>query len=158
MRALRSKLRQSSKGQVMIEMALAIIIFCLFLMFLVMISFYLYFQHTFLTAARDGARFAATEPKLASANATERSEGIDDVKDHVRNFVQTTTGMVLSNGEITVTGPTGTVGNREVQVTIVHTYDSPFHPSEMLSGDAAVTAESVESFEINATAVMFYEE
>lgn len=160
MQNLKNKSRRysSHKGQGAVDSMMAIIFFMMMLGGLVCSSLYIYLENIYYTAAREGARYAATDVKLATA-ATQAQE-VANIRQQVKNVINGAGGAVLGDTDIIVTGPTGTLGQRTVTVQVSYRYDMPIKPMALMHGLMGTTTavNSLDSFMVSAKAVMHYEE
>lgn len=150
------KLRHGCRGQSAVEMVGGIIVFAIMMSGLISFSLYLYMNHAFLTAVREGARYASTDSRLAVAgtNAT----AVAAVRTEVISMIQAGTGITVPGNSITVTGPTGaTVGRRNVRVSIVFDYPAPIQVGTLINFFTGGGSD-LDNFPIQAQAVMRYEE
>ncbi len=152
----RSTPKQS--GQAAIELVMSLLLFVMMVGTLLSLSLYMYVHHSFLTAAKEGARAAAVEASLA--NAGTRQTGVNNVADTVVDFVSGSTGITLNrNSNVTVTGPTGaTVGDRTVTVTVNYAFDNPIQIRTFMNRLSGGSAEDLDKLTISHTATMRYEE
>jgi hypothetical protein len=113
-----------------------------------------------MTAVREGARYAATDSRLASATPATVTAAQSDIKDRVQAVVASATNIAIPDADITVSGPTGTFGSRTVTVTVDYDYTSSITPVALMSsysGDT-VGADTLDGSNINISTVMRYEE
>lgn len=118
-------------------------------------SAYLYVNQLFLAAAREGARAAATDTRLAGAAA---ATATSEIKTRVKNFVSQTSGIQLQDNNITLTGPTGSTGNRTVSLNINYQFTSPIRIGTYINRLNGGSTSASDTFTINSTATMRYEE
>lgn len=144
------------KGQASIELVMSLIFFVMMLGTILSLSMYMYVQHTFLTGAKEGARAAAVNTNLA--NAGTYATGESEVKATVTDFVSSTTNIALDNNDIDIDGPSGAVGNRTVTITISHQFENPVQIRTFIDRLNGGSAEGLDTFTINGTATMRYEE
>ena len=153
-----ASLRRGQKGQAMIEMIFSIILFLMLLGGLVGFSLYLYVTNSLFTASREGARYAATDAGISvpATNAASVAATID----RVQSVTSASTGINLADADVTVTGPTGTVGSRTVSVAISYNYTNSISPMAFMASysGSAVGAESLDATTIDVSTVMRYEE
>lgn len=146
-----------SKGQASIELVMSLLMFVAMLGSLLSISMYLYINHIFLTAAKEGARVAAVETDLA--NGATSAQGVSDVQDWVQDFVSSSTGIQLDPSNIDVSGPDGaTVGSRTVTVTVNYEFQNPVQIRTFMNRMTGGSATGLDTFTISNTATMRYEE
>lgn len=153
---LRKKANRAHKGQAAVEMVMSVLMFVIMLAMVMSISLYLYVQHTLLTAAREGARIAAVDPNFGSAGTT--SVGTANVQAWVRNFVSSGTGIALANNNITVAGPTGAAGSRNITVTLNYTFQNPVQVLTLLNRLGGGAATGLDTITMSSNATMRYEE
>jgi hypothetical protein len=146
-----------SRGQGIIEMMMAVLIFVIMIAMVGSVSAYLYLQHNIITAAREGARVASLDPDLGGNNV---ATGTTAVKTAVQSFVQQTTGLSVADNEITVTAPSAgdPVGSRTVTVQINYHFNNPLALGQFLTALGASNASSLDTIPVVARAVMRYEE
>jgi uncharacterized protein (UPF0333 family) len=143
-------------GQASIELVMSILFFVMMLGTLLSMSMYMYINHTFLTGAKEGARKAAVESRLANSNT--RSQGEATVKAYVRDLVSSSSGIQLANSNITLTGPVGTVGDRNVTVTITYDFQNPVQVRTFIDRLSGGSQTGLDTFRISNRATMRYEE
>jgi Flp pilus assembly protein TadG len=149
--------RSKKQGQGTVEMVMSMLLFTAMIGALVSLSLYLYINHSFLTAAKEGARVAAADSNFA--NTATINTGITNVRNWVRTFVSNSTGIQLSNSNINVTGPTGSsTGNRRMTVTITYQFQNPVQIRTFLNRLSGGSATGLDTFTITNTATMRYEE
>lgn len=125
--------------------------------FLASLSTLLYLNNVVTTAASFGARKAAVEGTLADAQNS--ATGVSNIKTSVKNFVSASSGLSLSNSDVTVTGPTGTYGDRTVTVNIQKVIDSPIKIQTLLNNMQGHTSPpNTDKITIGGAATMHYEE
>jgi TadE-like protein len=153
--AIRLKKRQY--GQASIELAMSVLMFVTMMGLLIGLSIYLYINHVFLTAAREGARMAAIDTNFA--NGGTQATGIQDVQTWVINFVQSSSSFQLTNNNISVSGPNGSViGDRTMTVNVSYQLQNPVQILTFINRLTGGSAEGLDTFTINDTATMRYEE
>ena len=142
----------------MIEMIFSIVLFVMLLAGLIAFSLYLYVVNSLMTAAREGARYAATDSRLASVST--QSAAIADTRQRVQTVASSATGITLADADITVAGPTGTFGSRTVTVTISYDYTSSLAPMALMASysGGSVAGQSLDASTIDVATVMRYEE
>lgn len=157
----RRVIRQSARGQVVVESIVSIIIFTMMLAFIMSFSVYLYFQQALVTTAREGARQASLNSDLGST--TTQSNGINYVTNYVENEFKQLTGQTYSAtmATITVTPPSAsanqTPGYRTVAVTINWKMKNPIGIAAMLNA-MKIDGSAFDTIPCYATATMRYEE
>lgn len=145
--------KAAQKGQVIVESVFGIIITVVIFLFISAISIFMFFQTAVFMSARQGARLAAVNPNMTSGGS------IAAVRNGVQSFFNNMTGQNLPSGNITVTGPTGATGYRNVSVRVTYTLDSPIPLGAFLESLGAAGAQAtLDSFDCDATATMRYEE
>jgi hypothetical protein len=95
----------AKKGQAVLESLFAVTLFIVMICVISSLCCYLFIQFNLVTAAREGSRAASINPDMVGSNS---STAIATVKTRVKNFFQSATGQALTDGQITVTGPTVT--------------------------------------------------
>ena len=150
-------LRTKHRGQGVLEITASLIMFTIMIALTMSISAYLYTQHAFVTAARDGARKAAVNTDLGDP-ATEAT-GITDIQNEVIDSVAQLTGQLVDEDNITVTPPdaAGTPGDRTVSVVINFDMDNPVNIAGLL-GAMGAGGDDFATIPIFSTATMRYEE
>jgi hypothetical protein len=143
-------------GQASIELVMSLLMFVMMLGSLLSLSMYMYINHSFLTASKEGARTAAVETNLA--NASTYSTGLSNVRTWVKSFVSSSTGIQLADSNITLTGPTGTYGSRTVAVTVTYNFQNPVQIRTFMNRLGGGSATGLDTFTITNTATMRYEE
>jgi len=144
-------------GQGSVELLMTLLIFIMMLGTLMSISFYLYLNNAFWTAAKEGARAASVDQNFA--NTTTVATGVTDVQTWVINFVQNSIGITIPASDITVTGPTGAViGSRTMQVTISYQFQNPVAIRTFINKLGGGNTTGLDTFTISSTATMRYEE
>lgn len=148
--------KRRPSGQAQVELVLGAIIFVLMMGLTGTMSAYLYLQHAFITAARDGARVGAMDPNFANGGA---STATASVKSAVIDFAGATTGQVLTDGDITVTPPdmSDPVGERSVEVEINYDMANPLNVEGLITALTGST-HGLDTIPIYARAAMRYEE
>lgn len=147
--------RRSRSGQAVVELCFSIIMFTIMLAMIATLCLYLYMQNSVITAAREGARVAASDINFQSSSTS--STAITNVQNHVISFFQQTTGQTLGSGNISVTGPSGsTTGYRNMVVTVTYTLTNPINISGFMQALGA--GPGLGSFNLSATATTRYEE
>jgi hypothetical protein len=145
------------KGQASIELVMSLLLFVAMLGTLLSLSMYMYINHTFLTAAKEGARMAAVEANLANAGTW--ATGEDNVIEWVQNFVSSSSGIALADDDIALSGPDGgTIGNRTVTVTVSYEFQNPVQIRTFMNRLSGGSASGLDTFTITNTATMRYEE
>lgn len=143
-------------GQTAIELVMSLLLFVAMLGTLLSLSLYLYLNHTFLTAAKEGARTASVETNLADGNTY--AAGVANVRSWVKSFISSSSGIQLQDSDITVTGPTGTFGSRTVTVTVSYAFQNPIQIRTFIDKLSGGSANNLDTFTISNTATMRYEE
>lgn len=107
-----------ASGQGMLEIIAGLILFVLLTLATLFVSMYLYVQHAVVTAAREGARIASLSEEIGNPSSV--SAGVAAVKSHVIDFMRSTTGIDMSESDISVEPPSAAeaTGERTVQVEI----------------------------------------
>lgn len=148
--------RKAACGQAIIESVFSILITVILFMFIAALCVFLYLQTTIFMAARHGARLAAVNSQLVSDSAGVTAT----VKSGVQSYFNSVTGRTIPLGNITLTGPTGTVGSRTVSVAVTYTVTDGIPVGAFLQtlGVSAATAADIDSFDCAASATMRYEE
>jgi flagellar basal body-associated protein FliL len=145
--------RLKDRGQVIVESVFGIIITVIIFLLIAAISIFMFFQTAVFMSARQGARVAAITPGMSDGSA------VSTVRSEVQSFFNNMTGQTVSSGNITVTGPTGATGYRNVSVRVTYTLDSPIPLGAFLESLGAAGAQAaLDSFDCDATATMRYEE
>lgn len=147
--------QKSQKGQAIIESIFSIIITVAMFMIICAISLYMYMQTTVFMAARQGARVAAVDMDMVNDPASAEASVIASVQ----NFFSGITGQSLDGDDIIVTGPTGTVGSRNVTVQVTFNMDSPIPAGAFFAGlGAGNDPDTLDTFTCQASASMRFEE
>lgn len=145
------------RGQGAVETLMSMLVFVMMLGTLVSFSLYLFMNHTLFTAAKEGARMASIESRLATA-ATQAA-GIANVRTWVKNFMSGSSGQQLADANITVTGPTGAVvGSRTVTVQVTYTLNNPVAVRGFMAALGGQSATGLDRFNLVSQATMRYEE
>lgn len=155
--ALKQRLARPRKGQGVIELTASLIIFVLMIAIMMSISAYLYTQHAFVTAARDGARKAAVNINLGDPST--EATGVQEIEAEVINSVAQLTGQSIDAENIVVTPPDAgaAAGDRTVSVDIAWDMPNPVNAAgfvEALGGNG----EAFRDIPIFSTSTMRYEE
>jgi len=152
-----ASMRKAALGQAVIESVFSILITVILFMFIAALCVFLYLQTTVFMAARHGARLAAVSSLMATNPASVTTTVRSGVQSY---FIGVTGGRVIPSGNITLTGPTGTVGARTVTVRVTYTVTDGIPVGALLQtlGVSAATAADIDSFDCAATATMRYEE
>jgi Flp pilus assembly protein TadG len=151
---LRQKTGRS--GQASIEFVMSLLLFVSMLGTLLSLSMYLYMHHTFLTAAKVGARTAAADSRLANANTYD--DGVANVRSKVKSFVSSSTSVSLDDTDIEVDGPNGAQGDRTVTVTVSYDFENPVQIRTFINRLSGGSSEGLDTFTISDNATMRYEE
>lgn len=151
-----AKTKHATQGQAAVEMVMSVLMFVIMLAMVMSLSLYLYVQHTLFTAAREGARIAAVDPSFGNAATT--STGTANVQSWVQNFVSSSTGIQLNNSNITVSGPTGATGSRNITVTLNYTFQNPVQVLTLLNRLGGGSATGLDTITMSSNATMRYEE
>lgn len=150
------KLNKSrQRGQAVLEVILSIIMFVILFLGISAVSLYLFVQCSLVSAARDGARTAALNLQLG--DPATQSTGVKAVQDSVIAFAKNTAGVSLSYPNITVAGPTGAIGNRQVTVTINYQFNNPVPLQSFLTSLNATYA-GLDKIQLSSSASMRYED
>lgn len=152
-------LSRRQKGQASVDIVASLIMFSIMLASLVSISLFLYLNHAFATAAAIGGRVASSDVNIG--NPTTFATGEANVKSQVKDFIKSASGIELENNQISVTAPTGAIGNRQVKVSITHNVDSPIKVQSMMSQMAhpgQPPPEGADKFTISSAATFHYED
>jgi Flp pilus assembly protein TadG len=150
------KPRHGCRGQGTVEMVGGIVVFTVMMAGLISFSLFLYMNHAFLTAVREGARYAATDSRMGTAGTVAAAQTA--VKNRVIQIIQASTGLTVAAADITVSAPTGaTIGQRNVTVSVQYDYDAPFQLGTLISALGG-GASDLDSYPIQAQTVMRYEE
>ncbi len=152
----KNSMRSAAKGQGTIELVMSLLLFVMMLGTILSISTYLYINHIFLTAAKEGARAAAVESNLA--DAATYADGETNVQDRVVEFVAQSTGIELTPSDVDLTGPTGAVGDRTVEVSVTYQFQNPVQIRTFINRLGGGSASGLDTFNIGSTATMRYEE
>jgi Flp pilus assembly protein TadG len=147
------------KGQAVIELTVSIVIFAIMLCIISSLSMYLYVQHAVVSAAREGARYAAVSQDFENGDD---ADGITAVKGEVIDFFDATTGQTLELDDITVTPPQDPddvpVGQRTVTVTVEYDMTNPIPIGDFLEDLGVSDASSLKEIPVAASATMRFEE
>lgn len=147
--------RKSEKGQAVIESIFSIIITVVMFMLICAISLYMYMQTTVFMAARQGARIAAVDRNMVTSPSSARA----NVVSTVQNFFSGITGQTLNSGDIVLTGPTGSIGSRNVTVRVTFNMRSPIPAGAFFAGlGAGNDPDDLDTFRCQASATMRFEE
>ncbi len=157
---VKNRLRTCFKGQATVELMFSIMMFVSMLGTLIMVSLYLYMSNTLLTAAKEGARVASINQDLAATQgSTTYNDGVSAVQSWVQSFMQTSSGIVLPTSDVSVSGPTGTVGSRTVQVTVSYQFQDPLAIRTFMSElGGHGTSSGLDTYTLTNSATMRYEE
>jgi hypothetical protein len=142
-------------GQGIIEIMATLIIFTILLGLTANTSVYLYLAHTFISAARYGARVAAIDPTMTTQTSTAQG----NVVSKVQAYLTSTTGLTVATNNIQVTAPdaAGTVGSRTVTVVINYDLPLPLNVAAVVQAFGGSGA-GLSSIPIHTSAMMHYEE
>ncbi len=144
------------KGQGSIELVMSLLFFVMMLGTLLSLSLYMYMNHVFLTAAKEGARVAAADSNFGNGNTT---QGTTDVQTWVNQFVQSSSGITLNANNVTVSGPNGSqVGSRTMTVTVSYQFNNPVQIRGFIDRLNGGSGTGLDTFNITNTATMRYEE
>jgi hypothetical protein len=152
--------RQRHRGQATLEIIPSLLMFTGMFAAICGLCVYLFLQNMVITAAREGARFAALNTSLGVS--TTQAAGIASVKNEVQSILLSTTGQTVGSNNITVTPPTGTVGSRKVSVAVNFSLPNPIPIPDFgaaFDGDPNTTTSRLfETIPLSAAATMRYEE
>jgi Flp pilus assembly protein TadG len=151
-------LKQKRSGQAIVEMCFSLIMFAIMISLISTLCVFLYVQSNLITAAREGARVAASDPNFKAAGTV--ATGITNVKNRVTSYFTQTTAQTIPNGNITVTGPTGAVGYRNMLVQVNFTLNNPIPIGSFLAAlgvDPTVT-DKISTISMTSSASTRYEE
>lgn len=143
-------------GQGTVELIFTTIIFSVLLAFTANVSVYLYVVHSFTSAARHGARIAAMDTDLASADPAAAK---DTIASEIQSFIQGTTGITIDSSAVQIIPPDAAqpVGARSVTVVIDYNLPLPLNVSGLIEAMGG-SGEGLDSVPIHAGAVMHFEE
>lgn len=145
-------------GQASIELVMSLLMFVIMLGTLLSLSMYMYLNHTFLAAAKEGARMGSVETGLAQpSGSASYNTSVQNVKNWVKNF-SNSAGVTLADSNVTLTGPTGTAGNRTITVTVNYSFDNPIQIRTFINRLSGGSLTGLDTFTITNTATMRYEE
>ena len=150
--------RAGRKGQAAVDSMMAIILFMMMLGGLICASLYIYLENIYYTAAREGARYAATDPALA--DVITQAQEIVNIKQQVKNVINGAGGASIADNNITIVVPVGVLGQRTVTVTVSYRYQMPIKPMALMKGMAGDTSagDNLDSFVVGGSSIMHYEE
>lgn len=149
----RSHLNKPHRGQVVVESMFGIIMTVVVFLLISAISIFMFFQASVFLSARQGARLAAVDPNMTGGG------GVANVRAGVQTFLNGMTGQALPANNITVNGPAGATGYRNVTVQVNYALASPIPLGAFLESLGAAGAQAaLDTFNCVATATMRYEE
>ena len=152
-------LRQRQKGQASVDLVASLVMFSIMLASLVSISLFLYLNHAFTTAAAIGGRVASSDVNIGSP--TTFATGEANVRSQVKQFIESASGITLSDNQIAVTQPRRALGSRQVTVSITHDVDSPIKVQPMMNEMAhpgQAPPAGADKFTISSSATFHYED
>jgi hypothetical protein len=149
-------LRSHQKGQATLELIPTLICFAMMLAVVSALCLYLYLQNITITVAREGARFASLNAELGTT-ATQ-AVGTAAVKSRISDMVQNALGSPLPANGVTITPPTGTLGNRLVKVKINMNITNPISIPDFNATFNGEPAKLFETIPLTAEASAHYEE
>jgi ABC-type transport system involved in multi-copper enzyme maturation permease subunit len=152
---MKNPLQHKQTGQAVVESIFAFIIFVILLVMICTFCAYLFLQFNLVTAAREGARSAATDLNYKSNNNAAAEERVIE---KVQNYFSTTTGQTIEADDIQVTPPTGDIGNRNVTVSVNFSVQNPLPMGPILQVIGSPTSEGMYNLTMSAVATMRYEE
>lgn len=149
------------KGQATVELVMSILFFVAMLCIILGLSLYLYVQHIFISAAKEGVRVAAIQRSFATDPAS--AAGLANVRNRVRGLIPGSTTLILRDQDIQVSGPNpandpNAVGNRTITVTLNGNFRNPIQIRNFLNTLGGGSSGPPETITITSRATMRYEE
>jgi hypothetical protein len=143
------------RGQGILESVFGMVMFVSMIALTCTICMMLFLQNALVGAARQGARVASINPDYGAGNTSTANTAVKSV---VKTFMAQTAGQTLTDNQVTITAPTGTIGQRNVTVRINYSLTNPVPIAGFLSGLGATGTSSLATIPLVAQASMRYED